>query len=160
MTGKQMRQILGKVKKMVFKSKKFDELTTTELYEILKARAKIFIMEQHINYLDMDDVDYKSLHCFFEDNGKVVAYLRAFYEDNSRKSVKIGRVLTMKHGCGTGKALMEQSVIAISSKMNCSKICMDAQKYAAGFYERFGFKVASGDFLEEGIVHIVMELEV
>lgn len=45
--------------------KKFQELTTTELYEILKARAEIFIMEQDINYQDMDDIDYKSLHCFY-----------------------------------------------------------------------------------------------
>ena len=45
--------------------KKFQELTTTELYEILKARAEIFIMEQDINYQDMDDIDYKSLHCRF-----------------------------------------------------------------------------------------------
>ena len=34
--------------------KKFQELTTTELYEILKARAEIFIMEQEINYQDME----------------------------------------------------------------------------------------------------------
>lgn len=46
--------------------KKFQELTTTELYEILKARAEIFIMEQEINYQDMDDIDYKSLHCFLQ----------------------------------------------------------------------------------------------
>ena len=145
---------------MLFVSKKFDELTTTELYEILKARSKIFIMEQHINYLDMDDVDYKSLHCFFKEDGKVTAYLRAYYGDDSGSVVKIGRVLTLKHGCGTGRALMEQSITAIKNVMNCRKICMDAQKYAAGFYEKLGFKVTSGDFLEEGIVHVAMELEV
>ena len=55
--------------------KKFQELTTTELYEILKARAEIFIMEQEINYQDMDDIDYKSLHCFFTEDKKVIAYL-------------------------------------------------------------------------------------
>lgn len=46
-------------------AKNFEELTITELYEILKARAEIFIMEQDINYQDMDNIDYKSLHCFF-----------------------------------------------------------------------------------------------
>ena len=139
-------------------AKYFDELTTTELYEILKARSEIFIMEQNILYQDMDDVDYESLHCFFVEGNKVVAYLRAFYnEDNV---VKLGRVLTLKHGNGIGKDLLEQSLIAIKEKMKCKKICMDAQKYAVGFYEKFGFKVTSEDFLEEGVVHNTMELKI
>lgn len=144
---------------MVFISKKFNELTPAELYEILKSRAVVFLMEQNIHYVDMDGVDYKSLHCFFEDNGKVAAYLRAYYADESRETVKIGRVLTVKHGCGTGRALMEQSIAAISQKMKCRKICMDAQKHAEDFYKKFGFKSVSGDFLEEGVVHVAMELE-
>ena len=139
-------------------AKYFNELTTTELYEILKARSEIFIMEQNILYQDMDDVDYESLHCFFVEDNKVVAYLRAFYnEDNV---VKLGRVLTLKHGNGIGKDLLEQSLIAIKEKIKCKKICMDAQKYAVGFYEKFGFKVTSEDFLEEGVVHNTMELKI
>ncbi len=141
-------------------SKKFNELSAAEIYEILKARAEIFVIEQNIHYQDMDNIDYSSLHCFFMEDHKVTAYLRAFYQDDAKDIVKIGRVLTLKHGNGTGKNLMEQSLKAIQEKMNCKKICMDAQKYAAGFYEKFGFKVVSNDFLEEGIVHVAMELEV
>ena len=44
--------------------------------------------------------------------------------------------------------------------MKCKKICLDAQKYAVGFYEKFGLKVTSEDFLEEGIVHNIMELKI
>ena len=139
-------------------AKQFNELTTTELYEILKARSEIFIIEQNIHCQDMDDVDYDSLHCFFVEDHKVIAYLRAFYEKDN--IVKIGRVLTLKHGNGAGKELLEQSLIVIKEKMKCSKICMDAQKYAVGFYEKFGFKVTSEDFLEEGIVHNTMELKI
>ncbi len=141
-------------------SKKFNELSATEIYEILKARSEIFVMEQNIHYQDMDDIDYDSLHCFFMKDDKVVAYLRAFYQDEHKAIVKIGRVLTLKHGNGVGKELMEQSLQSIKEKMNCKKICMDAQKHAIGFYEKFGFKVVSNDFLEEGIVHVVMELEI
>ena len=64
-------------------AKKFDELTTKELYEILKARSEIFQMEQNIHYQDMDDIDYQSLHCFFMENNKVIAYLRAFYQEDN-----------------------------------------------------------------------------
>ena len=141
-------------------AKKFEELNTIELYEVLKARAEIFIMEQNINYQDMDDVDYKSLHCFFMEDNKVIAYLRAFYQENNNDIVKIGRVLTLKHGNGIGRELLEKSLNAIKEKMHCKKISMNAQKYAVGFYEKFGFKIVSNDFLEEGIVHVVMELDV
>lgn len=145
--------------KMDFFSKRFDELNTKELYEILKARSEIFVMEQNIHYQDMDDIDYKSLHCFLADGGKVYAYLRAFYADEACGIVKVGRVLTLRHGNGTGMELMNNSIQAIRQKMNCKKICIDAQKHAVGFYRKFGFKEVSGDFLEEGIVHVRMELE-
>lgn len=117
-------------------------------------------MEQDINYQDMDDIDYKSLHCFFTEDKKVIAYLRAFYQENDGDIVRIGRVLTLQHGNGTGRDLLEQSLKVIKENMKCKKIVMDAQKYAVGFYEKFGFKTISDDFYEEGILHVVMELDV
>lgn len=144
---------------MDFFAKRFDELNTTELYELLKARSEIFVMEQNIHYQDMDNADYKSLHCFLADNKKICAYLRAFYANESCGIVKIGRVLTLQHGNGIGRELMENSIHAIRQKMNCKKICLDAQKHAVGFYKKFGFKEVSSDFLEEGIVHVEMEIE-
>ena len=139
--------------------KEFNELTTTELYEILKSRTEIFILEQKIICQDLDDVDYKSLHVFIKENNRVAAYLRAFYKDNGKNTVKIGRVLTLKHGKGLGKKLLEESIPEIKKRMKCEKICMNAQKYAVGFYEKFGFKVTSDEFLEEGVVHVEMELK-
>jgi len=142
---------------MKFYSKKFDELTTKELYEILKSRAQIFVVEQNINYNDMDNIDYKSLHCFLEEDNKIIAYLRAFLKDDNR--VKVGRVLTLNHKNGYGRMLMEKSIDAIKQTFNCNKIWIDAQKHAVGFYEKFGFERVSDEFLEEGIVHISMALE-
>ena len=144
---------------MRFVAKKFDELSTSELYEILKARAEIFVMEQQILYLDMDDIDYRSLHCFIEENGKVIAYLRAFYDTEKQEKVHIGRVLTVEHGKGHGKALLEESLPVIKAVMRCNRICMDAQTHAIKFYEKFGFKVTSEEFWEEGILHVAMESE-
>lgn len=62
---------------MKLTAKFFDELSSSELYEILKSRARIFVFEQGIKYVDEDDTDYDSLHCFFMENGVVTAYLRA-----------------------------------------------------------------------------------
>lgn len=41
---------------MEFFAKTFDELTTKELYEILKSRSQIFTIEQNIHCQDMDDI--------------------------------------------------------------------------------------------------------
>lgn len=140
-------------------AKNFNELTTTELYEILKARAQIFTMEQNIHYLDMDDIDYSSLHCFFMENGKVIAYLRAFYQDDNHDVVRLGRVLTIEHGNSIGKCLLKQSLETIKEKMQCKKISGNAQKHAFGFYEKLGFKAVSDDFIEAGVAHVAIEME-
>ena len=58
---------------MELKIKFFDELTTRELYEIARARTEIFLMEQRIVCQDLDRVDYDSLHCFLEEDGKLLA---------------------------------------------------------------------------------------
>ena len=67
---------------MTFQAKFFHELTTTELYEILKSRAEIFVVEQNCVYQDLDDRDYQSLHVFCTEDGKVTAYLRAFWKED------------------------------------------------------------------------------
>lgn len=142
---------------MKFTAKFFDELTTTELYEILKSRAEIFFLEQKIFCLDMDDVDYRSRHCFMMNDDRVIAYLRAFYNDDN-SVVQIGRVLTLVHGKGFGIELMNRSIADIKENMKCRKICLDSQKHAIGFYEKLGFSVISDEFLEEGVLHVSMEL--
>ncbi len=140
--------------------KKFNELTNQELYEILESRASIFIIEQNINYNDLDRIDYNSYHFFFKKDDKVIAYLRAFYEDENKYALRIGRVLTKNHGKGIGRELLNKSLIYIKENIKCNIICMDAQKHAIGFYEKFGFIVTSNEFLEEGILHVKMKLEV
>lgn len=144
---------------MELAAKKFDELSAKEVYEILKSRAEIFVVEQQTVYMDMDDIDYDCLHCFFYENERVVAYLRAFYKKDAISTVKIGRVLTLEHGNGTGRELLEKSLPVIKEKMPCDRLCIDAQTHAVGFYEKFGFKVISDEFPEDGIMHVAMELK-
>ena len=139
---------------MEFCAKFFSELTLSELYEIVRARTEVFLMEQKIICRDFDGEDYNCLHCFITDNGKVLAYLRAFKKNNT---VKIGRVLSVKHGVGLGRELMQKSTLAIKDKFSCNKIMLHAQKHAQGFYEKLGYETTSPDFLEEGIVHVAME---
>ncbi len=143
---------------MKFIVKEFSELSATELYEIIKSRAEIFLLEQNIVCQDLDDTDYNSLHCFFFDGKRVTAYLRAF--SSAEDTVTIGRVLTLKHGQGLGSELMKKSIEEIQKRFACKKISVHAQKQAAQFYEKLGFSVVSDEFLEEGVIHITMEREV
>ena len=142
---------------MEYKAKFFDQLETKELYEILKARLDVFLIEQKIHYQDLDDLDYESLHCFYVDNGKIEGYLRAFQVESG--VVKIGRVLARKRRNGLGTRLLKNSINEIKKKFNAKKIITDAQKHAEGFYIKNGFKTVGEDFLEEGIVHVKMEIE-
>ena len=145
---------------MKFTAKYFSELTLSQLYEILRSRSEVFMLEQRIICQDMDGVDRVSRHCFLEDNDRVVAYLRAFYADETQSAVQIGRVLTLQHGMGLGRKLMEASILDLKENLGCKKICLHSQKQAVGFYEKLGFQITSEEFLEEGIPHVTMELEV
>ena len=143
---------------MKFISKTFSELSLTELYEIIKSRSEIFLLEQNIVCQDLDDVDYNSLHCFFFDGKRVKAYLRAFRLD--KDVVTIGRVLTLEHGKGIGSELMRRSMEEIQRRLPCKKISIHAQKQAVEFYKKLGFCVVSDEFLEEGVVHVTMETNI
>lgn len=143
---------------MKLNAKYFDELTTAELYEILKARAAVFVVEQNCVYQDVDGVDYRSLHVFYESDGQVTAYLRLFPKPDEEGTVQMGRVLTVQRGTGLGGVLLKDGIRLAREKMNARKIFLEAQCYAAGFYEREGFRICSGEFLEDGIPHVAMEL--
>lgn len=141
-------------------TKYFHELTTTELYELLKARSEIFVVEQNCIYQDLDDIDYRSLHIFYESNGKIIAYLRAFEKNPTSGIVQIGRVLTLTHGIGLGGKLLKEGLTEITKRMHPSSIYIEAQCYAIGFYEREGFIISSEEFLEDGIPHVEMILKI
>lgn len=137
-------------------AKNFNELSSTEVYEIIKARVQIFVVEQNCPYQDVDDVDYESLHIFYKSGEKITAYLRAFRKDS--ETVQLGRVLTTEHGKGLGGELLKNAIEIVEEKMNPEKLYIEAQTYAIGFYEREGFVVCSDEFLEDGIPHVKMEL--
>lgn len=144
---------------MEFYAKSFDELTTKELYEILKARCGVFTVEQQMNCQDMDDTDYRSVHFYLWENQKVVGYFRAFFADEQEGIIQVGRCLTVEHGKGIGKALMNRGLDWLKKTYHPQKFVLHAQKQAIGFYEKLGFSCVSEDYWEEGILHRTMELK-
>ncbi|MCR5774722.1 MAG: GNAT family N-acetyltransferase [Lachnospiraceae bacterium] len=138
----------------------FDELSGREVYEILKARSAVFMMEQSIHYLDMDDVDLRSVHfAGYDDRGLVTRYLRMYDAEDDKSAVNIGRVLVMDRGDGQGRDLVSRAV-AYAADKGYRRMCCDAQKQSVPFYEKCGFSVVSDEFIEAGIPHIKMQRDI
>lgn len=137
--------------------KNFEELTTTELYEILKVRAEVFVVEQECVYNDIDEKDKAAIHIILQENTGIVAYARVLPVGvKFEKEVSIGRVLTKARGTGLGKRLMETAIATAQEKLNAKSIRIEAQAHATGFYEKVGFVVDSQEFLEDDILHVEM----
>ena len=143
---------------MEFMAKRFSELSLNELYEILKSRAEVFLLEQNNVYQDLDDADYSCLHCFCKSGERVVAYMRAYQEEQG--AVVIGRVLTLERGKGIGRKFAKRCIGEIKKSFGCSKIIVYAQKCAVGFYEKLGFEITSDEFIKDGVVRVTMEFDV
>ena len=136
--------------------KTFEELSVNELYEILRARSEIFVVEQNCVYQDLDDVDQDAYHVYLKEDGKIVAYLRVVDKDKRLDEVSLGRVISLKRRCGLGTALMKAGIAVAKEKFHAKKIKIGAQLYAKPFYEQVGFQQISGEYLEDGIPHIYM----
>ena len=142
-----------------FICKSFDELTTRELYEILRARAAVFVVEQDCVYQDLDKVDYESIHIFSQkESSEVTAYLRLFMKKDEKNTAQMGRVLTTQRGKGLGGEILREGITAAKEKLNTEEIYIEAQEHAIPFYSREGFEVTSDVFLEDGIPHVEMRL--
>lgn len=136
--------------------KRFDELTPDELYEIIKTRFDIFVIEQNIMCRDLDDVDKIALHVYCRDaDGRVTGYLRVFWNDEAAKIAQIGRVVTLTHGIGIGGALLAKG-IDVARRMGATSILLHSQEYAIGYYAKQGFEVTSDIFFEDTIPHVEM----
>lgn len=166
----------------------FADLSTSEIYEILKARYAVFTQEQGIIYLDEDDIDYIATHIFLTRGPQVIAYVRLFrektettfdpdkYEHVSNGAIfRLGRMLTTVRGQGFGTRLMHTVLAETrrqakmtndygsadrqkSQSTNPPILRLHAQLHAVPFYERFGFQTVGDIFEEANLPHILMQL--
>ena len=139
--------------------KNFDELSKKEVIEIYKARIQTFIVEQQLNYQEIDEIDKRAWHLFETDeNGKVIVYLRIFQEVDG---AHIGRVIVDEayRRQGKGTALMERAIEICQEWYVDQPIMIHAQTYLQLFYESLGFEVWSQPYQLVGIEHIDMILK-
>jgi ElaA protein len=143
---------------MKYQIKNFPELSSGELYEILKLRQQVFIVEQQCIYLDCDDKDQKSYHVMLTaDNGRLAAYARVLPPGISYPEVSIGRVVssTSVRRTGAGKKIMEAALDFIAKTFGDVPVRIGAQSYLIEFYRSFGFEPLE-DYMEDGIPHTIM----
>ncbi len=141
--------------------RRFCELSLTELFEIYKLRVGVFVVEQNCPYQEIDDFDKAAIHVFFMDDSKteIIAYLRVLPSGTKFYDVSIGRVISMRRRCGLGTKLLKEGIRVAKDFFNAKRIEIEAQTYAMPFYEKVGFKQSSDGFLEDGIPHVKMLLE-
>ena len=137
---------------IIWKEKKFKELTNTELYKILQLRSKIFVVEQNCVYNDLDNLDFEANHiiCFLEKN--IIGYSRII---DKKANIVIGRIIVEKkyRKKGIGEKLVKKSIRTAKRKIGKKAIIISAQKQWDSFYKKLNFKCTGKEYLEDGIPH-------
>lgn len=140
--------------------KTFDGLSTRELFDLLRLRCEVFIVEQNCPYPDPDKKDLESWHMLVYEGSEAVATLRLVKPGISYKEASIGRVCTSssQRRTGLGRELMKQC-LQESEKIGWLDIRISAQHYLEKFYSDFGFVSVSDPYMEDNIPHIEMLLK-
>tara|TARA_B110000090_G_scaffold178593_1_gene202403 strand:+ start:800 stop:1249 length:450 start_codon:yes stop_codon:yes gene_type:complete len=138
--------------------KTFNELSIVELYDILKLRSEVFVVEQDCVYQDIDGTDQKALHILGVVENKIIAYTRCFKPGDYFKEASIGRVVVKEsqRKYKRGNQIMNSSIEAIEKYYNTNIIKISAQCYLSKFYSSLGFKSIGEKYLEDGIPHVAM----
>ncbi len=142
----------------MWKIKKFESLTTHELYQILQLRNEVFVVEQDCVYQDADGKDERAFHLFLKKENQIIAYARLFKSGAYFDKASIGRVVVHPdfRKQNLGKKLMQKALQFITETLKEMTIEISAQTYLIKFYNDLGFKETSKVYLEDGLPHIRM----
>lgn len=142
----------------VWRLMSFEDLRVGELYEVLRLRSEVFVVEQQCIFQDIDGADRQAMHLLGVQGDELTAYARCFEAGAKFPEASIGRVAVRKsaRGTGIGHLLMAQAVAAISQVWGPQAIRIGAQTQLQAFYAQHGFKDVGTYYLEDGIPHLEM----
>ncbi len=133
------------------------DLTTSTLYDLLKLRVEVFVVEQACPYPELDGRDLlpETRQFWLEEDGEIICTLRLMEEhDDGRKSFRIGRLCTSRQARGRGHTTrLLQAALAEVGSAPCR---INAQTYLVDMYAKHGFKPDGDEFIEDGIPHVPM----
>ena len=148
---------------IMWEIKAFGDLSVDELYDCLKLRVDVFVVEQECPYPELDDKDRHpdTLHLTGRAaDGRLTAYLRILSPGVSFDQASIGRVAVAasSRGEGLSREMMNRAVSRVQDQWPGSGIRIGAQEYLEKFYVSLGFKTVTHPYLEDGIPHLDMEM--
>ncbi len=148
------------MKYLEWKCKQFSQLSNDQLYDLMKLRVDIFVVEQQCPYPELDEKDrhIDTRHLIAYQNSSLIAYARLLAPGISYPDCSIGRfaVDASQRHHGIGSSLMEKCIEHIAILWPEHSIRVSAQQYLKEFYGKFGFSKTSDSYLEDGIPHIEM----
>ncbi|MFX1761620.1 GNAT family N-acetyltransferase [Paraburkholderia sp. A3BS-1L] len=143
----------------------FDALSSRDVYEMLRLRSAVFVVEQNCVYGDIDGLDGDAWHLFAwgERGGarELAGYLRVLLPDAQDPDIRIGRVVTSPNfrGIKLGNGLLERAIAHIARQWPGVPMRLHAQAHLQKFYGAFGFEPVSEIHDEDGIPHVWMRSE-
>ena len=142
--------------------KSFNELSNRELYDILKLRVDVFVVEQDCIYHELDgkDLDQHAFHLYALKDERVACYLRILPPGSSYPDMpSLGRVVIHSdfRGTGIGHELMTRATKVLDENWPNQTCHISAQSHLQGYYNKHGFSAVGEGYLEDNIPHIGME---
>lgn len=139
--------------------KSWSQLTTVELYAMLKLRTDVFFLEQRIEEEELDNRDQEpgTEHFWITDDAGVAAYLRVLWNETAEHRDAhrvIGRVVVRADRRGEG--LAQELLAAVLARFGGEGLLLHAQEYIAPLYAKIGFEPFGEIYQEAGIPHISM----
>lgn len=133
------------------------DLSPATLYELLRLRVDVFVVEQAVPYSELDgrDLEASTRHYWLVGGGQpapVLGYLRLLEEPTGE--FRIGRVCTARsvRGHGLGRQLMEAGLAEVGDR----PCVLDAQEHLTGFYRNYGFSPTGEPYDWDGVAHVPM----
>ncbi len=144
--------------KLDFKWSRIENLSSLELFTIIKARESVFVVEQQCSYQETDDMDLHSWHLAVSIDSQFAAYVRVVDPGIKYQQPSIGRVMTISRfrNLKIGRSLMNEAIRFTEKQYPQMGIKIGAQVYLKNFYESLGFEPVSEPYDEDGIPHIDM----
>ncbi len=137
----------------------FQQLSTAQLYALLKLRCEVFVVEQECIYQDIDGLDEVAMHLLVADvSAQLLAYARILPPSTAFQEAAIGRIVTHRswRGKGYGRWLISQSVESARQLYPEKGIRIGAQAHLQDFYQDCGFETVGEPYDEDGILHVEM----
>ena len=137
---------------------RFADFDAATLFQYLRLRQQVFVVEQACAYPDIDDLDLVSMHLLAWQGDELVACLRLVPPGLKYAEPSLGRVITCanQRGTGLGYQLVAQGLEGAARQYPGFDNRIGAQAHLQRFYSQHGFVVVSDEYDEDGIMHVDM----